>query len=762
MKNKILLVLSMVALLVCLLAISVGAVSTTGNIDYGEKATLKDGTVLPIYDEDKNPLIWYKSGTKTETNEDGEEVTKNLYSSVVSTATKANPDKNGYYVVYNGQNSTFTGPTGEKLSYHYSQSIYVKHITDTSVNVLCKDTMVVANVRGVNIGDFQGGTINALQYLYAPECMVKSGDLRNSKDLLVADYTQSTWLRMLLTEIIKTKSTELRFPTIEPVFDENGVLVNAFTVGSFCFQGSSRTTIEFPVTLYKIEKNAFQNCKNLTSIGYTPYLTIIGNDAFHNASAITGIDFKSTSLQSIGDRAFWNSGLQEKIELPNTLTSLGYRAFYQAKLVKSITLPANLITLGNEAFREIASLEYFDFNGFELETMGDYFFWKNSSLKAVSLPEGLKFFGTRPFESCSKLEVLYLPDSVTALPYLQKLTSLYFVNEPFAIEWESGIFDSADWNGQKPSKPEIYYMPASLTSILETGLHSCTGINDTIVFPVGYTQVVHEYTFFAIPDRNFVFLGEVTLLNINSTTKSNYYFINDNVTDETLVVEGNGNHNLCFHSKGVHFAEMSEIVEAATCLTNEFVAKICFCSENMGKFELDGTALGHNHTVEVGIVYEDYFAPGYYGTQCERCEDIKGEGEVAPIFEWIGISCTEAEIGGSYSMVQGYNINRAALSAYKEQKGEDFSFGVIAAVNKTDGAISPDISTEYAFEFENPIHDSFNIKVTGLTDKDNQLETNIVFCAYVVDKGGVFYLDNGVSVKELTGFSFNKIFEMQK
>jgi len=616
MKKRTLLILSMAFLLVCLLAISAGAVSTTGNIDYEEKATLKDGTVLPIYDEDKNPLIWYISGTETVT-VDGAETTKNIYSSVVSTATKATPDKNGYYVVYNGQTRTYTGATGEQLRYFYSTEIWIKHTTDTSVNFKGDDTMVVANVRGVEIGDIQGGTIDKLQYFYAPVNMVRSGDFRTSS-LVLADFTQSVNMRMVINQAFSAdvagKIKEVRFPTIEPIYNAEGVLVNAFEIDSFGFQNCKLITkLDFPETLYKIGNNAFQNCSKLTSLGYTPYLTIIGNDAFHNASSITGIDFKSLPLQSIGERAFWNAGLQAKIELPSTLTNVGTRAFYQAKLVKSITLPENLVTLGGEAFREITSLEYFDFNGFEMETIGDYFFWKNSSLRAVSLPEGLKSFGTRPFENCTKLEILYLPDGLTQLTYFQGLKKLYFVNDPFSIDWYDGIFDSENWGGQKPQKPEIYYMPSSLTT-LGADLHSCLNINNVVVFPEGVTEIPEQYTFFSIADRNFVFLGNVTLFNTNSTGLSNYYFINDSVTDEGLTGSRQDKYQLYFHSEGVHFCEKTETVTEATCVTNELATKICFCGEGMGEFELEGTSLGHSHTVYIGIVYENYFANGYYGT----------------------------------------------------------------------------------------------------------------------------------------------------
>ena len=753
MKKKFLLTLTLMAMLMCMLIISVGAASTTGNIDYDETAILKDGTELPIYDEDKNPLLWYISGTETVTNEIGETVTKNIYSSVVSTATKENPDKNGYYVKYNGTNPTFTGPTGEKIQYHYSQSIYVKHVTDTSVNFLGRDTMVVANFRGVDIGDFQGGTINKLQYFYAPACMVRCGDFRQSTDLKLTDFTQSVSMRNINSQAYKTKTVEIRFPVIEPVYDENGVIMNPFVIDTFAFQGTPATVLNFPDTLYKVDKNAFQNAKQLTSIGSAKNLTIVCDDAFENCFVLTGIDFKNTTLKSIGARAFRYAGLQAEIEFPSTLTSIGDNAFYQAKLIKSVKLSENLETLGAQVFRQITTLEYFDFNGFTLETLGDYFFWKNSSLRAVSLPEGLKSFGSRPFEECSKLEVLYLPDSLTTLSYFQKLSKLYFVNEPFTIDWYEGVFDSEDWGGQKPAKPEVYYMPLSLTTVADD-LHSCKNINNTVVFPKGVTQITEQYTFFAIADKNFVFLGNVTLLNVNSTAKSNYYFINDSVTAETLDVQGNGNHNVYFHSAGVHISEKNEKISDADCVNNEKIAAICFCGYNIEVIDIEGTALGHNHTIYVGMAYENYFEAGYRGYKCDRCEDVNKDEKIDALFTWKGYSYSEVAMGGTFSVTQAFFVNKKAIAEYES---EGFSFGVLATGNANGGAKTPSLDDEkvLSIKFNSIVHDYIEIKVNGITD--GYFDANIIFCAYVVDKGEMFYLDNNETKVELTGVSYNNL-----
>ena len=542
--------------------------------------------------------------------------------------------------------------------------------------------MVVGNLRGTVVGDFQGGTVDKLQFFFAPDCMVKSGDFRQSKNLQIADYTQSTSLRHLLTETFKKKNflIEVRFPEIEPVYDENGVLVNAFTIDTFAFQGAEYTSLSFPKTLYKVNKNAFQNCKKLTTIGEVPNLAIIGNDAFYRCNALTGLDFKNTKITSIGDRAFYEAGLQTKIEFPSTLTSIGEQAFYNIKGAKAIVLSPNVTTFGKEPFKQATTIEYFDFNGSTLETIGDYFFWKNSSLKAISLPEGLKYFGTRPFESCTALEVMYLPDSLTTLTYFQKSTKLYFVNEPFSIDWSADVFSSDDWNGQKPEKPEVYYMPKSLIGFSEADLHTCTSINKTVVFPTGIASVPEQYTFFAIADVNFVFLGNVTSININSTQISNYYFIDNSVTRETLTVEGNGSHRLFFHSDGnVHICERTDTQEA-TCENNAKITTFCFCETMIDENkEIENTALGHEHDLTKGAAITDilfangYTADGCKEIKCSRCDEKDYSSVVEALFNDVKYSVSETGFGICIT----YSVNREALAVCKDA-GKSVSFGVVA------------------------------------------------------------------------------------
>ena len=92
MKRKILITSLGVLIFAILLAISSFAA-----VDYNEKATLADGTVVPIYDENQNPLIWYVSGVDANG--------KNIYASVPNNRNAANENKDAYvtYTITTGQ-----------------------------------------------------------------------------------------------------------------------------------------------------------------------------------------------------------------------------------------------------------------------------------------------------------------------------------------------------------------------------------------------------------------------------------------------------------------------------------------------------------------------------------------------------------------------------------------------------------------------------------------------------------------------------------
>ena len=150
MKKKIFLFLFLTFLLACSFAI---LVSATG-IDYSEKATLADGTVVPVYDNNYNPLIWFVSGVDA----DGEKI----YESVPNNRNEAN-QQNDTYV-------TYTIASGNQLQ---NINIHIYNEVTGEYEVTTEDTteVVVFNMRGLTgfIWIHSGLKCSDIQYIYFHE-----------------------------------------------------------------------------------------------------------------------------------------------------------------------------------------------------------------------------------------------------------------------------------------------------------------------------------------------------------------------------------------------------------------------------------------------------------------------------------------------------------------------------------------------------------------------------------------------------------------
>lgn len=146
--KKLFLTALIIAIFVCALSLSVCAVS----YDYSEKATLSDNTVLPIYDENNNPLIWWKSGT----DENG----KNLYSSVPNNRTAPNENNDPYVKI-----DLTTGEWAQIVQiniyiYDEASGAYVEYNEKTL-------KVMVMNLRGISV-PYLGKNLNItdVEYIY--------------------------------------------------------------------------------------------------------------------------------------------------------------------------------------------------------------------------------------------------------------------------------------------------------------------------------------------------------------------------------------------------------------------------------------------------------------------------------------------------------------------------------------------------------------------------------------------------------------------
>ena len=192
--------------------------------------------------------------------------------------------------------------------------------------------------------------------------------------------------------------------------DVNGVLFNKEKTVLIVYPASKTgNKYAIPDSVTSIEYNAFNYCKNLTSITIPDSVTGIGAAAFSECKNLTSIIIPD-SVTSIGWEAFWDCRKLISITIPDSVTSIGGDAFVGCSRLVSIMIPDSVTSIGAGAFGEC------------------------SSLTSITIPDGVTSIGEATFVGCSRLASILIPESVTSIGRLtfegcRSLTAVTFLGD---------------------------------------------------------------------------------------------------------------------------------------------------------------------------------------------------------------------------------------------------------------------------------------------------------------------------------------------
>ena len=377
----------------------------------------------------------------------------------------------------------------------------------------------------------------------------------------------------------------------------------------------------------------------------------------------------------------------------------------------------------------------------QLETIGTLAFYNNTSLTSIYLPNTISDIQAQAFANCSSLGEFRIPSSLTSFGKsgsgqspIVGCTSLYFVNE----------------YGEQ--KPEVYYFPSNITSIIGETFKSCKNLNNVLVFGEGVTKISDGWAFCNSNAVTLVFLGDVTELSTTGsawTKQTAIYFCNEADTEYT----GNANVASKFvycHAEGntqhLHNPRADETI-APTCLDNSVSKTYCFCGADMGSVVNENTALGHDDTDAVVIMYfanNNYFANATSEYTCKRCEEaIKSEIANSALFTKKGITVPENE--KKNSICHAITVNNKAIEDYNAYLGESnaIKYGVVVGKATASGtpvnAQGTSSGDAIVVGFDGTDYSHIQAKITNVPDEN----TGLYCSAYVIDAGTVTYLYEG-------------------
>lgn len=178
-----------------------------------------------------------------------------------------------------------------------------------------------------------------------------------------------------------------------------------YTVGTTFSRMQNLKTVKLPTNPTIISENAFEFCKNLTSINFEN-VTAIGESAFYGAG-FKEIDLSSAPL--LGRWAFLNNKQLTNIIFPDSVFvgynfqdfEQGYKAysaFSNCTNLESVKLPQGMTIIPQSFFYNCNKLSNVEFSN-SITTIDNYAF-ATTSLNSPDLNEGLKTIGENAFMNC--------------------------------------------------------------------------------------------------------------------------------------------------------------------------------------------------------------------------------------------------------------------------------------------------------------------------------------------------------------------------
>ena len=267
------------------------------------------------------------------------------------------------------------------------------------------------------------------------------------------------------------------------------------SIGNWAFNGcSSLTSIEIPNSVTSIGSNAFNGCSGLTSVT----IPVLNFEEFcnnkivalvHNATRkpITLVNNDGeeiieftipNSVTSIGEGAFWGCSGLTSITIPSSVTSISEKAFSGCSSLTSVTLNSNAIV--SKDYSSDSSLkDYFGSQvrsyiiGNSVTRIGNYAFYKCSSLTSVTIGNSLTSIGQDAFHYCFALTSIEIPNSVTRLSV----------------------------NVLSDCKVKSIIIPASVKTIEQGAFVSCQQLEDVYCLATA-VPTTHYLTFYNLNTKN--------------------------------------------------------------------------------------------------------------------------------------------------------------------------------------------------------------------------------------------------------------------
>ena len=327
-------------------------------------------------------------------------------------------------------------------------------------------------------------------------------------------------------------------------FAENSQLES---IGESAFNASDIYIIKLPEGLKTIGEGAFVSCDNLTEIHIPASLESIGKNAFRyfnenckvyvsDIGSWCEINFTNDysnpmrRTQKIYDA---NGNEIVDVVIPEGITKISNFAFYNAKTIKSITFPTTLKTIGEKVFYDcvlLSSVNIKDLSAWcnvsSKSTIAQNraaFYLNGEAIVDLVIPQDVTSIGNLSFAGCSSLKTITMHDGVKKLGDGAFMSCVNVTD----ITLSNGLREIAKEAFQGNTSLKSISIPANVTSIGESAFKNCTALT-AIDLPIDLESIgkyafsgCSAFTEFTIPE-SVTFIDAYAFEKCTSLT--NVYF----------------------------------------------------------------------------------------------------------------------------------------------------------------------------------------------------------------------------------------------
>ncbi len=274
--------------------------------------------------------------------------------------------------------------------------------------------------------------------------------------------------------------------------DDNIILSNAFggatIVSNVYSEGKGIITFDNPVA--SIDKEAFKQCSNLTSIVLPNSIETIGLFAFELCEYLESV-YIPYGVTTISMGALSRCFNLETIYFPDSITTIGSNCLYYDRNLNSVRLPRGLTTISSGLFYLCSSLTEIPLPD-GITTISSQAFALCSSLGSFTIPEAVTVISNNMFSDCSALSSVTLHDGITTIDdfAFRNCVSLSSIDIPDSVT-EIGWCAFTGCTGFTTLS-----FPSGVENVGKEAFTGCTGLS-SIVFnsvtpPVGGTDMFED------------------------------------------------------------------------------------------------------------------------------------------------------------------------------------------------------------------------------------------------------------------------------